>query len=490
MSTTTDATVGILGAGVSGILMGMQLRRAGFDDFVIYDKESDVGGTWYRNTYPGLCCDIPSHLYSYSFEPNPDWSATYADRAEIQRYIRACAEKYDLVAHLRTDTMIDTATYDDGDGVWTVETAAGCSHRHRVLVAATGGLVEPRLPRIPGYDSFEGLWWHSASWRHDVDLTGLRVAVVGSAASAVQVVPAVAEHAADVYVYSRSPNWVMPRRNHAYTDSERDAFRAGDELRRLRRRQYKESLLQFRAVNRDADAIDELRRRGLEHLHASIDDPALRAQLTPDYDPGCNRILVSDDYYSTLALEHVHLVPRGVDSLTATGVLDTDRVHTEVDVVIFCTGYSAGNKGRGRAAVDVFGRNGEVLTEILADSPEVYRGVAIPGFPNYFTVCGVNGVVSYTSYFMTAELETEYIARWVQRLVEEGLHSVEADAEATSRFSSDIQAELQQMSWTGGCSNFYTDRTGRVLAFFPGTVGRMRRELRDLHDEDFRVRTG
>ena len=206
-------TIGILGAGISGIAMGMELRRSGIDDFTIYEKQCDVGGTWLRNTWPGLHCDVPSHMYCYSFEPNPDWSMAYAGQAEIHAYLRSCAEKYDLIRRIRLDTMIDTARYDEDEGVWTLKSADGQTHTHRILVSASGGLAEPRVPKLQGFDSFEGEWWHSASWRHDVDMTGKRVAVVGSAASAVTVVPTVADVAAQVFVFSRSPNWVVPRGN-------------------------------------------------------------------------------------------------------------------------------------------------------------------------------------------------------------------------------------------------------------------------------------
>ena len=480
--------VGILGAGIAGVAMGMQLRRAGIDDFTIYEKNPDVGGTWYRNTWPGLHCDVPSHLYCYSFEPNPDWSMVYSGQAEIQAYIRACAEKYGLPDHIRFETTVDTARFDEATGTWALETSDGERHTHRLLIAATGGLAEPHLPRIEGYDTFEGEWWHSGSWRSDVDLSGKRVAVVGSAASAVTVVPTVADQANEVVVFSRSPNWVVPRRNALYSAEEKAAFAAAEhELRRTRRRHYRNSLLMYRAFKRHERAVATLRRVGMKNLQSAIDDPALVEVLTPDFDPGCKRILVSDDYYPTLAQPHVHLVPEGVVGLTASGVVAADGSETEVDVVIFCTGYAPGTPERRRVALDVVGKGGRSLSAALADTPEVYRGMAIPGFPNYFTVCGVNGVVSYASYFDTAELETQYLARWVQRFTEGDIRSVEARADLTHDYNEAIQAELQQMSWTGNCTNFYKNREGRILSFFPGTVGRMRRELRDLNESDYIV---
>lgn len=478
-------TVGIFGAGVSGILMGMRLRQAGFDDFVLYEKLPDVGGTWLRNTYPGLHCDIPSHLYSYSFEPNPDWSLTYAGQAEIQAYLRRCAEKYDLIGRIRFGTSVEAARYDEVEDVWNLELADGSVATHRVLVSATGGLTEPSLPRIEGLDRFAGPSWHAGHWRHDVSLAGKRVAVVGSAASAVQVVPEVAKEAAEVHVFCRTPNWVTPRNNTPYSEEERDGLRDPQRWRRLWRRQYRESMLWYGAFRRRPEAIQQLRETCLANLRSAISDPELVAALTPDFDPGCNRILVSDDYYPALAQPHVHLVRHGVTGLTETAVVAADGSETEVDIVIYCTGYRLGGRADGRPAVEVFGRGGITMRQALGREPEAYRGVAVPGFPNYFTICGVNGTVAYGPVFLSAELETEFIAGWIGRIADEPLRSVEVRADVAHSWSEAIQAELSTMSWTGNCPNFYRDRSGRIVSFFPGTIGRMRRELRAVGDEDF-----
>lgn len=486
--TTREATVGVLGAGLSGVAMGMQLRRAGIDDFVIYERQPDVGGTWYRNTYPGLHCDVPSHLYSYSFEPNPEWSMVYAGQAEIQAYVRACAEKHDLIQQTRFATSVDTARYNADRGAWDVEVAGGDTAQHRVLVSATGGLTGPRFPRIEGLRDFGGPMWHSGAWRDDVELTGRHVAVVGSAASAVQVVPAVADRAARVTVFSRTPNWVMPRYNRPYTQDEQDGFRSDERaVQAVRRQQYRMSLLWYQAFQKKPAAIEKLRRAGLANMRKSIGDPALIEALTPYYDPGCKRILVSDDYYPALAEDHVQLVPYGVEALTADSVVAADGSRTEVDVVIFCTGYRLGRRDDGSPAVEVYGRDGRRLAEVMAQQAAAYRGIAIPGFPNYFTVCGVNGVVSYTSLFASAELQTELIASVTSRLIGEDLTSIEARADVTLDYTNSIQAELAGMSWTGNCTNFYRDREGRVVSFFPGTLGRMRRELRNLDDAELLI---
>ncbi len=473
--------------------MGMQLQRVGVTDVVIYERQADVGGTWLRNTYPGLHCDIPSHLYSYSFEPNPDWSMVYAPQTEIQAYIRSCAERHGLIKAIRFGTTVETARWDAAEARWELEiTPPGdltgtAVASHRVLIGATGGLTEPRLPRIEGIGTFAGPMWHSGSWRDDVDLSGLTVAVVGSAASAVQVVPEVAKRAGSVTVFSRTPNWVMPRNNRRYRPEERHAFHQDDAVHKVRRRQYRDALLWHRAFSRHPGAVEELRRRGLDHLHAAISDPEMIAALTPDYEPGCRRILVSDEYYPTLAQPHVTLVPQGVTALVADAVVAADGSRHRADVVIFCTGYRLGGREDGRPAVELLGREGRRLIDVLRASPQAYRGLAVPGFPNYFTLPGLNGVVGYGAVIASAEVASERIATETVRLVSGACRTVEARAEATARFNAAIQDELAAMSWAGACSNFYLDATGRNVTFFPGTLGRMRRELRRFDGADLDV---
>jgi len=484
-----EISVGIMGAGLSGILMGIRLKQAGIDNFVIYEKADDVGGTWKHNTYPGLHCDVPSHLYSYSFEPNPDWSLPFAGQAEIQAYLRHCAEKYGLLKHLRFGVCVETAHYQDASGLWQLELADGETITHRVLVAATGGLTAPNFPRIGGLDVFKGPLWHSGAWRHGFDFTGKRVAVIGSAASAVQDIPHVAKTAAKLFVFQRGPNWVMPRNNKPYTDEMKAAFRDPETgaLARHRRLLYRNMLRWYQAFKRDPKAIAAMRHISLRHMKSAISDPALIATLTPAYDPGCKRLLVSDDYYPALARPTTHVIPHGVAKLTETSVVATDGTQTQVDVAIFCTGYKGGGREDGSPAVEILGRDGVPLSRALRKNPEAYRGVAIPGFPNYFTIVGINGAVAYTSLFYSSEVQTDYILKWVQQIGQKNLRSTEVRTEPTRAYNEQIQGELQKMSWSAGCTNFYLDPTGRNVSFYPGTLGRMRRELRDLLPEDYVV---
>ena len=486
VSRSTD--IGILGAGVSGVLMGMLFRRAGMDSFTIYEKQPDVGGTWYQNTYPGLCCDVPSHLYSYSFEPNPGWSNVYADQAEIQRYIRACAAKYRLLERTRFNTTVDTGHFDAQTGEWLLKLANGEHMRHRLLVSATGGLTAPNLPRIEGYEDYEGKYWHSGNWRHDVGLAGKRVAVVGSAASAVQVVPEVARRAAKLTVFQRSPNWIVPRGNRTYSSEEKQAFAGNnDTWRRHWRKLYRRSLLLHQVFHREDRSVDALRQLCLQPMYDAIRDPVLRASLTPNYEPGCKRILVSDDYYPALAQKHVSLIPSGIKRLSRGGVVTSDEREFEADVVIFCTGYKLGGRADGSPAVKVFGLGGRPLTDLLARRPDAYRGVSLPGFPNYFTVVGINGVVAYTSLFLSAEVNGEHIIRMTRAALKPGVKFLDVDEQATVSYSSSLQDRLQQMSWAGDCTNFYKNSKGRILSFYPGSLGEMRRSHRQDSGEHYRI---
>jgi len=480
-------TVGVLGAGVAGIAVGMAMRSAGVDDVVLYDRNDDVGGLWHTTDYPGLRCDIPSHLFSYTADPNAAWSHRYATGEEIAAYLRECADRWGLRERTRFATTVERARFDESAGMWELELADGTTARHRVLVSATGGLTAPSIPRVSGLDVFEGPWWHASRWRHDVALEGRSVAVVGSAASAVQVVPAVAEVAAAVTVYARTPNWVVPRDDAAYDETTREAFGDDAERRRHWRTLYRESLLWHRVFDRRPDAVEELRRIALGNMHRHIDDPLLCAALTPDFDPGCKRILVSDDYYPALARPHVRLVPHEVTALTGSGVVDASGGETPADVVVFCTGYRLGARDDGRPNVDVVAPDGRSFRSAMAARQEAYLGVAVPGFPNYFVVGGVNGSSGYGPFFLTAEIAAELIARQTVRVVTEGLRTLEVRPDVTERYNVEIQRRLGRMSWTGDCPNFYRDATGRIVSFFPGTFGELRRRCRTAPADDFVV---
>ena len=480
-------SVAIVGAGLSGILAGIRLRAAGIEDFVIYETQADVGGTWLRNTYPGLHCDMPSHLYCYSFAPNPDFSLVYAPQPEILTYLQDCARDYGVLEHIRFNTRVESAIYNAADCLWTTVLESGAKRRHRVIISAAGGLTAPHFPRIEGFEEFERHYWHAAAWRHDVSLRGKTVAVVGSAASAVQVVPQVTKKAARVIVLSRTPNWVTPRHNAAYSSRQKASLRNHSTWRALWRKHYRGSMVWHHAFMRHARAASYVRGATLENMRAAISDPDLIEALTPPYEPGCKRILRSDDYYPALAQTHVELVPHGVRKMTPTALVAANGTAHDVDVAIFCTGYKLGGREDGTPALEIIGREGLSLRTALCRAPEAYRGVAVPGFPNYFTICGINGAAGHAPVFLSAEVAVDYIVRWVARLARGQLRSMEPKSGATRRYSASIQAELQTMSWSGNCPAWYRDRKGRILPFHPGSIGRMRREMREDYAEDFHL---
>ena len=484
-------SIGVIGAGLSGILMGIRLRKAGIENFTIYEKADEAGGTWRQNTYPGLHCDVPSHLYCYSFEPNPDWSQLYASQPEIKAYFQRCAEKYGLSRHLRFNVSIEQARYRQDDRSWTLTTSDGRTFRHDVLVAATGGLTAPNLPKIGGFDVFRGRWWHSGAWDHDCDLADKRVAVVGSAASAVQVVPHVVERARQVFVLQRTPNWVYPRKNFVYREDAKVAFRdeATGAALRHRRVLYRRSLRLYKVFQKDPAAQAWLRGVVMDNMKAHIHAPDLIERLTPSYTPGCKRILISDDFYPALAKDHVELIPAGIGRLSETGVVATDGRAIAVDIVIFCTGYKLGGRTDGKPAMNVVGRDGRNLRDTLSARPEAYYGIAIPGFPNYFTICGINGTVAYASLAGSAEVHADYIVERIRDLSAHDLRVIEVKPDIVRRFNDAIQTELQGMSWADDCPSFYRDPAGRIVTFYPGTLARMRRELRAVGLADYDAET-
>ena len=408
----------IVGAGFSGIGLGIQLQRAGIDNFLLLEKAGEVGGTWRDNTYPGCACDVQSHLYSFSFQPKADWSRKFASWDEIGQYLRDCVDTYCLKRHLQLGTALVGARYDERACLWhlTLQTRTGQRETTtRALTFAVGPLSQPRYPAIDGLDRFEGPAFHSARWDHTLDLAGKRVAVIGTGASAIQFIPQVAKSAGDVTVFQRTPAWILPKSDRTFTAAEKALFRHADWVRRgYRAGIYWLKEWGLRAfLNQDSRLRGWLRQRCLDHLHAEIADPGLRAKLTPTYEVGCKRILQSDDFYQALVKPHVHLV---TDAITH---VDANRVHTAAgsyaaDVIIYGTGFVV---DRPTAAVDVVGVGGQHLAaQWRADGFESYLGTTVTNFPNLFIMAGPNTGIGHTSLLVMIEAQASYIAQAVAHL--------------------------------------------------------------------------
>ena len=474
--------VAIIGAGFGGIGLGITLRKAGIESFTILEKGDRVGGVWRDNTYPGATCDVPSHLYSFSFEPNPDWSRRYSPQPEILSYLERCVERYGLGPNLRLGTEVTRAEFDEGLGRWRVEVEGGETLEADVLVSACGQLSRPALRRIPGAEGFNGPIFHTARWNHEVDLDGKRVAVIGTGASTIQVVPAIAPRVGQLDVYQRSAPYVIPKRDRAYRPWERRLFRWFPPARLLARftqwlffELFISAFNQFRSVGKLGTRMFE------GNLSDQISDPELRRALTPDHLLGCKRVLISPDYYSTLERPNVELVTQGVRELTEHGVVAEDGTERPADVIVLSTGFES---TRFLAPMEIRGRDGLDLNDAWREGANAYLGMTVAGFPNLFVMYGPNTNLGSGSIIFQLESQMAYIADAVERLRQTGgLLSVRPEVQRA--YDSEIQRRLSTSVWQTGCNNWYVDEHGRNTNNWPGFTVEYRRRTRRLDPADF-----
>ncbi|HEX4904746.1 MAG TPA: FAD-dependent oxidoreductase [Acidimicrobiales bacterium] len=474
--------VAVIGAGFGGLCAAIRLREAGIDDVVVLEKADEVGGTWRDNTYPGAACDVMSLLYSFSFAPSQAFSRGYAPQPEILDYLRDVVERQGLRPSIRFGAEVVGLAFDQDADQWRIDLADGDAVLARTVVSATGPLHVPRLPDIPGREEFTGTAFHSARWRHDIDLAGRRVAVVGSGASAVQIVPAVADVAAHLDVYQRTPNWVLPRPDHRVRAVERAAYRFVPGLQRSLRTALYLAHESITVGFLDPRYMGLLRSVAQRHLRRSVPDPALRARLTPDYEIGCKRIVMSSDYLPALAREDVELVTDDVAAITPTGIRTADGTEREVDVIVWATGFHVTDAA---ATLPAVGRGGRSLHDVWADGPEAYLGVAVHGFPNLFTVMGPNTGVGNQSIVVMIEAQVRHIVDVIATARRCGATRVEVKAHAQADENRRLQRASQGTVWTsGGCTSWYLDDEGVNRAVWPGTTVGYRRRLRraDLAD--------
>jgi cation diffusion facilitator CzcD-associated flavoprotein CzcO len=461
-------TIAIVGTGFGGLATAITLKRMGIESFTMLERGDAVGGTWRDNTYPGAACDIPSQIYSYSFELNPDWSCRFGSQAEIKAYLERCVDKYGLRDHIRFGCEVVAATYEEETAGWRVELAGGEELEVDVLVCATGQLSRPKVPDLPGRDTFAGSQFHSARWDHDVDLRGKRVAVIGSGASAIQIVPAIAGRVDSLHVFQRSPNWVVPKRERGYGRLERAAYRRFPALQRLhhnllwlwfesRYAWSHRSMAPFRAV---------WQARSRRMIRRQVNgDPALIEAVTPDYPMACNRLLISNEWYPTLASEKVELIASGVDRLVPEGVVTADGRTVGVDVIVWATGFTATEF---LAPMRITGRERRVLHDEWADGAEAYLGMAVSGYPNLFMMYGPNTNTIHNTIIFMLECQAKYIACAVQHLGA-GAQSVDVRPEVQAAFNADIQRRLGKTVFGAGCSSWYKTSSGKITAMWPGS---------------------
>jgi len=453
--------IAIIGAGPGALCMGIRLRQAGFDDFVMLEKGDGVGGTWLHNRYPGCACDIPSALYSFSFDVKKDWSRPYAPQPEILAYMEGLAKSHDLLPHVRLGCEVRAATWNEDQARWTLELTSGESVEAEVVVSALGMFNELVTPDIEGLDSFAGTCFHSARWNWDHDLSGRRVGVIGSAASAVQFVPEIVKTAGQVHLFQRTANWVLPKEDTPYTEAELERFRthptAALELREEIYRRVDGGM-----TFSDPEALAELEAAGIAALDV-VKDPDTRAKLRPTHPWGCKRPLYSNDYYPAFNRPNLELVTESIGQITPKGVTTVDGKLRELDTLILATGFAA---NKYLSAIDVTGRDGVHIEEAWREGAQAYMGVTTAGFPNLFMLYGPN--TNNGSILTMIEFQADYALRQIQRLADEGLDWIDVRPEPMERYNEEIQSAIDGVAvWNESCNGYYRSSSGRVVTQWP-----------------------
>jgi len=456
----------VVGAGFSGIAAGVSLRKAGIRDFVILEKAKRVGGTWRENTYPGAACDVPSHLYSYSFEPNPGWSRAYSPQTEILAYLEHCADKYGLREHLRFDHRVVSAEFDDATGTWRVETSHGVLVA-RSLLLGNGALHVPQLPAIPGLASFEGTQFHSAQWNHNYELAGKRVAVIGTGASAIQFVPEIAKQVAKLEVFQRTPPWIMPKRDREMTARERWMFEHVPATHALRRTgQYwlmESTVVGFAFAPKVNELLERMPRR---FLAKQVADPELRAKLTPTYRFGCKRVLISNDYYPALQRDNVQLVTDAITAVEPRGVRTADGKLHEVDAIICGTGFKVSEY---LSPIRIVGKGGVELSDAWRETLRNYLGITVSGFPNLFLLMGPNTGLGHNSMIFMIEAQARYATAAIAAMREHNLAAIDVKPSVEQAFRAELARKMKSTVWATGCQSWYQTPNGEVF-LWPGAT--------------------
>ncbi|HEY2637514.1 MAG TPA: NAD(P)/FAD-dependent oxidoreductase [Solirubrobacteraceae bacterium] len=478
--------VAIVGSGFAGLGMAIRLKRDGIEDFVVLERADDVGGTWRDNTYPGCQCDVPSHLYSFSFAPNPSWSRTYSRQPEIQAYLRRVARDFGVYEHVRFGHELRDAAWDEDARVWRLTTAGG-ELTADVTVLGVGALSEPRMPDIPGMETFQGTTFHSATWNHDHDLENERVAVIGTGASAIQFVPEIQPTVAKLHVFQRTPPWIMPHTDRPVTAAERRVFRRFPAVQRLIRNAVwagREWLVI--GLTRKPRFMRLPAAVGRRHLRGQVSDAELRARLTPDYTVGCKRILLSDKWYPALQRDNVEVVTDAVTEIRPHSVVTADGTEREVDTIIAGTGFLVTDFP---AAQRLRGRGGQTLAEAWNGSMRAYLGTTVAGFPNLFTLVGPNTGLGHSSMVYMIESQVAYVADALRVMAERGVAEVDVREDVQAAYNDELQRRMGRTVWSsGGCASWYLDANGRNTTLWPDFTFAFRNRTRRFEAGDYDLR--
>ncbi len=482
----TPLEVMILGAGFGGICAGIKLKEQGIRNIRIYEKAAGIGGTWWHNTYPGAVCDIASHLYCYSFEPNPNWTRIYSPQKEIQAYIERCADKYDVRKHVQLNTPINEFTYDDERKLWCAHFDDGSTQHAHHVIFASGGLHLPAFPDIPGRERFSGVSMHSAQWNHEVEFEGKHVAVIGSAASAIQLIPELAKVVAQLDVYQRTPNYVAPRNDREFTESEKNRFAKWPLLNRLYRKFIflRGELLLFPIVRtkHKSKFRDRVEDSIKGHIRSTVTDTEAAQKMIPKYSLGCKRMLSADNFYPAMNRDNVTLITEGIDAIHGSDIVTADGTKHHADIIVYATGFDLENYMR---KTEVTGPKGVKLSEIWKDLPTAYKGAFVPGMPNFYLTTGPNTGVGTTSVVYMIEAQLKLILQGIK--LAGNTKQLQVRHSAHDRYNSEIKTALNETVWAGGCDSWYKNADGEISTLYPFNARSFLKDHRRLSMGDFEL---
>ncbi|MEZ0363824.1 flavin-containing monooxygenase [Mycobacterium sp. pUA109] len=473
----------IVGAGFTGLGAAIKLGQAGVDDIVILERADRVGGTWRDNTYPGAACDIPSLLYSFSFVPNPTWSRAYSPAEEICRHIEDMADCFDVRRHIHFGTEVSGLTFDEDAGQWSIATTGGRTYRARTVILASGPLSDASFPDIRGLDDYQGHKIHSARWDHDYDFTGKRVAVIGTGASAIQIIPELVKTAGHVKVFQRTPGWVLPRADVPIPPRLQQMFAAMPATQRLARLAlFIGHEASATALVWDSPLTKAVAWAGKAHLRRQVKDPWLRRQLTPDFTPGCKRMLVSSDYYPALQQDNCKLIDWPIATLSPAGIRTSDGIEHHLDAIVFATGYDVHLTG---PPFPVHGLSGRSLQAQWRDGAQAYKSASAHGYPNLFFMSGPNSGPGHNSLLVYVEGQLDYAVRAITTIVDNDLRYLDVRENVQSTYNSRLQQRLTKTTWMTGCSSWYLTKDGFNATMYPGFATQYLRQMRDFQFSDY-----
>lgn len=482
-NTASYPSIIIIGAGFGGLGMAIKLKKAGIDSFTVLEKGSNVGGTWRDNTYPGAACDVQSHFYSYSFEPKHDWTRKFGLQFEILGYMEYCVEKYALASHIRFNSPVSKAHFDEVRNQWTVTLTNGEELTANVVITATGQLNQPAWPRIEGMDQFAGRLFHSARWDHSYDCSNKRVAVVGTGASAIQFVPELAKTVKSLNLFQRSAAWVLPKPDRPFKPWEQTLFRAIPAWDRLYRYLiYWKNESRALAFTRFNGLLEIFARQARREARKHVTDPDKLKHVIPDYQIGCKRILISNDWYPAINQANVSLVTEAIDHIDTHGIVTRNGEHHPVDAIIFGTGFKASDF---LAPMEITGRAGMSLNKVWEDGASAFKGITISGFPNLFMLYGPNTNLAHNSIVFMLESQIRYVLDALEALRKYPGSAMDVRQDRQERFSSVVQAGLENSVWSSGCTSWYLDANGKNTVNWPGFTFTYRLATRHVDTADY-----